>query len=489
MEKVEPKTETENIKVDTNGGKEDKDVEIVLSTKKIVEIELSSSDEEKNGVGVISTDELLPDLKSVSLNTNDSTVGSDAEPLPDTKLEVHYDGKPKKKPHGPFKFIAHQVKNENDDDEDWIKVVSPDHFNLKSEENSAVPSKEDEIGQEENVIDVKSEEVAVKSEDVIAAKCEEVTHEATFHISYKGVDTTVKDELENFGTVQVKSEETIANEELKTEDNPFPNLQVKCELDGNSETPSEGNDSDYGNNIKLEVKDEDEENISDEVKYEVKDEVKDEVMGDITLGNGKSATDGSIIRGARFVVPLTEDNRSVEGELRSQPTSEGNKIFHQSYGQTFDSVTGTSLNVHRQEVRQEPKGQATVFVAFSLKTQNRSHVNKLQSFSQTSHTVLGTSVKLQSKAVLQHPVCQTSVFGTFTDKTNVCSEVSTFHESSTVVDGSLIEGSTKARPSLSDDSTSKDDPKKREIKSLIPDYNSDQSLNVDSKSNLSTEEL
>ena len=80
-EKVEPKMETENIKVDTNGGKEDKDVEIVLSTKKIVEIELSSSDEENNAVGTISTNELLPDLKSVSLNTNDSTVGGDAQPV------------------------------------------------------------------------------------------------------------------------------------------------------------------------------------------------------------------------------------------------------------------------------------------------------------------------------------------------------------------------------------------------------------------------
>ena len=260
---MEPKTETENIKVDTNGGKEDKDVEIVLSTKKIVEIKLSSSDEENNAVGTISTDELLPDLKSVSLNTNDSTVGGDAEPVQDTKLEVHYDGKPKKKPHAPFKFTAHQVKNENDDDEDWIKVVSPDHFDLKSEENSAVPSEEDEIWQEENVIDVKSEEVtAVKSEDVIPAKCEEVTHEATFHISYKEVDTTVKDELENFRTVEVKSEKTIANEELKTEEDSFSNLQVKCELDGNFETPSEGNDSDYGNNVKLEVKDEDKDNIN-----------------------------------------------------------------------------------------------------------------------------------------------------------------------------------------------------------------------------------
>ena len=195
------------------------------------------------------------------------------------------------------------MKNKKDDDEDWIKVVSPDHFNLKSEENSAVASEEDEIRQEENVIDVKSEEVtAVKSEDVIPVKCEEVTHEATFHISYKEVDTTVKDEFENFGSVEVKSEETIANEELK----------VKCELDGNSETPSEGNDSDDGNNIKLEVKDEDEDNLNEEVKYEVKHEVKDEVMGDIThgmeLGNANSATDGSIIRGARFVAPLTEDN-------------------------------------------------------------------------------------------------------------------------------------------------------------------------------------
>ena len=81
------------------------------------------------------------------------------------------------------------------------------------------------------------------------------------------------------------------------------------------------------------------------------------------------------------------------------------------------------------------------------------------------------------------------MFGTFTDKTNVCSEVSIFHESSTVVDRSLIEGSTKAQPLLSDDSTSKDDPKKREIKSLVPDYNSDQSTNVDSKSNMSTDEL
>ena len=99
--------ETENIKVDTNGAKEDKDMEIVPSTKKIVEIELSSSDEENNAVGTISTDELLPDLKSVSLNTNDSTVGGDAQPVRDTKLEVHYDGKQKKKPHGPFKFIAH----------------------------------------------------------------------------------------------------------------------------------------------------------------------------------------------------------------------------------------------------------------------------------------------------------------------------------------------------------------------------------------------
>ena len=325
-EKVDPKMETENIKVDTNGGKEDKDVEIVPSTKKIVKIELSSSDEGNNAVGTISTDELLPDLKSVSLNTNDSTVGGDAEPVGDTKLDIHYDGKPKKKPHGPFKFIAHQVKNENDDDEDWIKVVSPDHFNLKSKENSAVPSEEDEIQQEENVIDVKSEEVtAVKSEDVIPVKCEEMTHEASFNISYKEVDTTVKDELENFGTVEVKSEETIANEDLKTEEDSFPNLQVKCKLDGNSETPSEGNDSDYGNNVKLEVKDEEEDNINEEVKYEVKhevkDEVKDEVMGDITLRNANSATDRSIIRGARFVASLTEDNQSLEGDIRSQPMS------------------------------------------------------------------------------------------------------------------------------------------------------------------------
>ena len=205
------------------------------------------------------------------------------------------------------------MKNEKDDNEDWIKVVSPDHFDLKSAENSAVASEEDEIRQEENVIGVKSEEVtAVKSEDVIPAKCEEVTHEATFHISYKEVDTTVKDELEHFGTVEVKSEETIANEELKTEGDSFPNVQVKCELDGNSEMPSEGNDSDDGNNVKLEVKDEDEDNLNEEVKYEVKHEVKDEVMGDIThgmeLGNANSATDGSIIRGARFVAPLTEDN-------------------------------------------------------------------------------------------------------------------------------------------------------------------------------------
>ena len=112
-----------------------------------------------------------------------------------------------------------------------------------------------------------------------------------------------------------------------------------------------------------------------------------------------------------------------------------------------------------------------------------------QSFSQTLHTVLGTSVKLQSETVVQDPVCQTSVFGTFPDKKNVSSEVSTFHESSIVVDGKMIEGSMKARPSLSDDSTSKDDLKKREIKSLVPDYNSDQSSYVDSKSNLSTEEL
>ena len=90
--------------------------------------------------------------------------------------------------------------------------------------------------------------------------------------------------------------------------------------------------------------------------------------------------------------------------------------------------------------------------------------------------------------MVQDPVCQTSVFGTFPDKKNVSSEVSTFHESSIVVDRNLIEGSTKARPSLSDNSTFKDDPK-REIKSLIPDYNSDQSSYVDSKSNLSTEEL
>ena len=148
------------------------------------------------------------------------------------------------------------------------------------------------------------------------------------------------------------------------------------------------------------------------MKYEVKHEVKDEVMGDITLRNANSATDRSIIRGARFVAPLTEDNRSLEGDIRSQPTSEGNKIFHQSYGQTSDSVTETSLNVHRQEVGQEPKGQAAVFVAFSLKTRNTSHVNEIlrQSFSQTSHTVLGTSVKLHNEAVLQDPVRQTSVF-------------------------------------------------------------------------------
>ena len=57
--------------------------------------------------------------------------------------------------------------------------------------------------------------------------------------------------------------------------------------------------------------------------------------------------------------------------------SEGNKIFCQSYGQTSDSVTGTSLNVHRQEVGQEPKGQTAIFVAFSLKTQNASHVNEI----------------------------------------------------------------------------------------------------------------
>ena len=443
-------------------------MEIVPSTKKIVEIELSSSDKENNAVGTISTDELLPDLKSISLNTNDSTVGGDAEPVGDTKLEVHYGGKQKKKPHEPFKFTAHQVKNENDDDEDWIKVVSPDHFDLKLEENSAVASEKDEIWQEENVIDVKSEKVtAVKCEDVMPTKCKEVTHEATFHISYKEVDTTVKDEFENFGTVDVKSEETIPNEELKTECDSCPNLQVKCELDGNSEMPSEGNDSDYGNNVKLEVKDEDEvklevkdedeDNINEEVKYEVKHKVKDEVMADIPLGNSNSATDGTITRSARFVAPVTEENRSLEVDLRSQPKFQGNEIFHQSYSQISDSVTGTSLNIHRQEVGQEPKGQAAVFVAFTLKTQNMSDMNEIlrQSFSQTSHTVLGTSVKLHSEAVLHDPVCPTSVFRTFTDKKNVSSEVSTFHESSIVVDGNLIEGSTKPQPSLSDDSTSK----------------------------------
>ena len=285
-EKVEPKTESENIKVDTNGGKEDKDVEIVPSTKKIVEIELSSSEEGKNDAGAITGDELLPDLKSVSLNTNYAVAH--------TKLGVHNDGKAKNKPREPFKFTAQQVKNKNDDDEDWIKVVSPQNFDVKSEE-------EEEIEGEERV--VKSEEVtAVKSENVMPAKCKEVTQQETFHITYNEVDTTVKDEFQNLETVDVKSEEAIANTDVKTE------------LDGISETPSEGNDIDYEMDVKFEVKaedevksevnDSDESNINEEVKFEV----KPEVMAENPPGNVNSATDGNIIRSGTFVAPVTEDN-------------------------------------------------------------------------------------------------------------------------------------------------------------------------------------
>ena len=98
-------------------------------------------------------------------------------------------------------------------------------------------------------------------------------------------------------------------------------------------------------------------------------------------------------------------------------------------------------------------------------------------------------MKLPSQALVQGSVRQTSVFRTFSDKTNVLGEVSTFDESSIVVDGNVIEGSMKPGSSLSNDSTSKDDRDRRETKSLVPDYNSDQSSNVDSRSNLSTENI
>ena len=121
LENVQPKPKTIQ-KGDKNGKKsnDDEEIEVVPINKNIVKIELTSTKEEAVADGSITRDDWLPDIKSVTLKMDEVS-----EPV--EQKTVEQDLKLKNPP---------DIAKDEQDDKDWIRVVSPQHFAVNSQEQN-----------------------------------------------------------------------------------------------------------------------------------------------------------------------------------------------------------------------------------------------------------------------------------------------------------------------------------------------------------------
>ena len=438
LENVQLKPETiqkgeENCKKSND----DEEIEVVPINKNIVEIELTSTEEEAVADGSITMGNWLPDIKSVTLKMEEVS-----EPV--EQKTVEQDVK--------LKNLPDTAKDEQDG-EDWIRVVSPQHFAVNSQEEN-ITGKESygpSVAISYNEVEIESSEIphdAQAKEEIKYEVKDENSQVAPDGEDYNGKDVKFK---ENDHSLQVapEGEESDAKEDIKYE--------VKNELEISQVAP----DGDEYN--------------GEEVKYEVKEELDScQMMVDKRL-NMTYITSKKKVK--------YEDGSSLNEALKLEENSahEATKFVLKS--PTFIAPTSTD---------------------YGTVSSTGSHEKSHSTFIDNSNRLIADSMKVNSVDNIMHTEVRQLIFGTFNEEANGAHKEQSFKESYNEAKGNLNETSS-ARVSCDKgitDGATGDDVNKTQaevensdekvknttVKSLVPDYNSDQSSLFEKKSNMSTED-